>query len=182
VGIATALILRPRLVIADEPTSALDASVQAEILNLLADLQAQMGLSYVLISHNLDVVRHLSHRVAVMYLGRVVELGTASELFAKPEHPYTESLLAAAPTLDPGAGLAPLQLHGEIPSAANVPAGCSFHPRCWVARDECRSVLPPAYPFTASHVARCHVTAGDAGLRPGGMRASGGSTELPVQQ
>jgi oligopeptide/dipeptide ABC transporter ATP-binding protein len=182
VGIATALILRPRLVIADEPTSALDASVQAEILNLLADLQAQLGLSYVLISHNLDVVRYLSHRVAVMYLGRVVELGTASELFAKPEHPYTESLLASAPTLDAGSGPAPLRLHGEIPSAANVPAGCSFHPRCWLARDECRSVLPSAYHFSASHVARCHVTAGEAGVRPAGMRADGDSTELPVQQ
>jgi oligopeptide/dipeptide ABC transporter ATP-binding protein len=182
VGIAAALILRPRLVIADEPTSALDASVQAEVLNLLADLQADMGLSYILISHNLDVVRHLSHRVAVMYLGRVVELGPANEVFTRPKHPYTESLLAAAPKPDPRAALAPLRLQGEIPSAIHVPSGCAFHPRCWLAQDECRADPPPLYGFTGTHAARCHVTAARDGVREAGPRDSDEDAGLPLQQ
>jgi oligopeptide transport system ATP-binding protein len=182
VGIAAALILQPRLVIADEPTSALDASVQAEILNLLADLQADMGLSYVLISHSLDVVRHLSHRVAVMYLGRVVELGSVEEVFARPKHPYTESLLAAAPKPDPRAVLAALRLKGEVPSAMNVPSGCAFHPRCWLAQDECRSVPPPLYDFTGTHAARCHVIAARSGLRAAGPGGSDDPAGLPLQQ
>jgi oligopeptide/dipeptide ABC transporter ATP-binding protein len=185
VGIATALILQPRLVIADEPTSALDASIQAEILNLLADLQDELGLSYILISHSLDVVRHLSHRVAVMYLGRVVEIGVADELFAHPKHPYTESLLSAAPKPDPRARLTPPRLRGDVPSARSVPSGCAFHPRCWLAQDECRAVPPPLYAFTPDHGARCHVTAAEDGLRHSGPVDRDGGTEgtgMPLHQ
>ncbi len=184
VGIASALILQPQLVIADEPTSALDASIQAEILNLLADLQNELGLSYILISHSLDVVRHLSHRVAVMYLGRVVELGAADELFTHPKHPYTESLLSAAPKPDPRARLTPPRLRGDVPSPRSLPTGCAFHPRCWLVQDECRAVPPPLYTFTPAHEARCHITAAQDGLRVGPGNRDGGteSTGMPLHQ
>jgi oligopeptide/dipeptide ABC transporter ATP-binding protein len=164
VGIASALGLAPRLIVADEPTSALDASVQAEILNLLGDLQRSLGMSYILISHNLDVVRYLSHRVAVMYLGRVVELGSADDVFASPKHPYTRALMAAVPRPDAKTPLRPLAVRGEIPSPTEIPGGCPFHPRCWMAQSICETEAPPLYDFGDSHSARCHITAQEAGV------------------
>ena len=160
VGIASALGLAPRLIVADEPTSALDASVQAEILNL-------------------DVVRYLSHRVAVMYLGRVVELGSADDVFAHPKHPYTRALMAAVPRPDAKTPLRPLAVRGEIPSPTEIPAGCPFHPRCWMAQSICESQAPPLYDYGGSHSARCHITAQEAGAAvapSGALRGSGAQT------
>ncbi len=164
VGIAAALALGPRLIVADEPTSALDASVQAEILNLLAELQRSTGLAFLFISHNLDAVRFLSRRVAVMYLGKVVEIGSVGRVYEQPEHPYTQALLADIPVPDPTAKQDPIELTGEIPSPLNIPSGCPFHPRCWLARDICRSVPPPLFSFGEGHYAACHVTAEAHGI------------------
>ncbi len=164
VGIATALALEPRLVIADEPTSALDASVQAEILNLLADLQEEIGLAYILISHDLDIVRLLSHRVAVMYLGSLVEIGHADGVYETPEHPYTRALLADVPVPDPTRRHDPEVLPGEVPSPINLPAGCRFHPRCTLAEELCRREPPLLYDYEPDHRASCHVTARERGI------------------
>ncbi|HZV53152.1 MAG TPA: ABC transporter ATP-binding protein [Candidatus Dormibacteraeota bacterium] len=165
VGIAAALASRPRVIIADEPTSALDASVQAEIINLLVDLQATTGVAYLFISHNLDVVRHVSHRVAVMYMGRIVESGSCDAVYGTPKHPYTRALLSAIPVPDPRVPLRAGMLEGEPPSPIRVPSGCAFHPRCALATAECRSVSPPEYRFAGGQVARCHVTAAEEGAR-----------------
>ena len=164
VGIATALALEPRLVIADEPTSALDASVQAEILNLLADLQEEIGLAYILISHDLDIVRLLSHRVAVMYLGSLVEIGLADGVYETPEHPYTRALLADVPVPDPTRRHDPEVLPGEVPSPINLPAGCRFHPRCTLAEELCRREPPLLHDYEPDHRASCHVTARERGI------------------
>jgi oligopeptide/dipeptide ABC transporter ATP-binding protein len=157
IGIARALILRPKLVICDEPVSALDVSIRAQIINLLLDLKEEMGLSYIMISHDLGVVEHVSDRVAVMYLGRIVEQGGWQEIFEDPRHPYTRALIAAIP--DPFhlvAASATAKARGEIASALNPPPGCHFNPRCPMKADRCVSEDPPLEAVAAGHRAACH--------------------------
>jgi peptide/nickel transport system ATP-binding protein len=157
IGIARALILKPRLVICDEPVSALDVSIRAQIINLLLDLKDEMGLSYIMISHDLGVVEHVSDRVAVMYLGRIVEQGSWQEIFEDPRHPYTRALIAAIP--DPfqrAAVTAKAKAKGEIASALNPPPGCHFHPRCPMKEPLCVSEVPLLKPVAEGHSAACH--------------------------
>ncbi|MER8524563.1 ATP-binding cassette domain-containing protein [Mesorhizobium sp. M1076] len=158
-GIARALSLNPSIIIADEAVSALDVSVQAQILNLLMNLQEQMGIAFVFISHDLSVVAHIGHRVAVMYLGRIVELASCEALFAKPIHPYTEALIAAAPVPDPTQVRLEVSVKGEVPSPINPPSGCAFHPRCPLAVERCRIDVPPLVPMADGRVVACHVRA-----------------------
>jgi peptide/nickel transport system ATP-binding protein len=156
VGIARALSVGPKLLVCDEPVSALDVSIQAQILNLFSDLKEQSGYSYLFISHDLHVVERLSDRVAVMYLGRVIELGSARALFAQPQHPYTQALLEAAPRI--GAGRRSRKpIRGEIPSPSNPPAGCHFHPRCPNALAICREIAPPMTKVGKNHWSACHL-------------------------
>lgn len=164
-GIARALALKPSIIIADEAVSALDVSVQAQILNLLMDLQQQLRIAFVFISHDLAVVEHLGHRVAVMYLGRIVELATCEALFAKPVHPYTEALIAAAPVPDPTGVRFEAPVAGEVPSPINPPSGCTFHPRCPLAVERCRIEVPPLVPMTDGRVVACHVRAPASGMQ-----------------
>jgi oligopeptide transport system ATP-binding protein len=164
VGIATALILEPKVIVADEPVSALDVSVQGQVVELMADLQAQTGVAYVFISHDLGVVREVSDRVAVMYLGRIVEEGTVEQVYERPAHPYTRALLSAIPAADPAVEHRPMQLSGEIPTPIDPPSGCVFHPRCPVAVDACSEVVPPTLDYGGGHAAACHVTAAEHGL------------------
>lgn len=156
VAVARAIVARPGAVVCDEPVSALDASVQAQVLNLLKDMQQNMGLGYLFISHDLGVIGFMSDRVAVMYLGRVVELAAREELFEGAAHPYTEALLAAAPVRDPQARRERPALSGELPSPLDPPVGCAFHPRCPYARDICSREEPPLAERSAGHLARCH--------------------------
>jgi peptide/nickel transport system ATP-binding protein/oligopeptide transport system ATP-binding protein len=156
IGIARALAVRPKLVVADEPVSALDLSIQAQIINLLQDLQEQFGLTYLFISHDLGIIEHICNRVAVMYLGRIVELAAAEALYRAPRHPYTEALLNAVPIPDPDRAGKRQILHGEIPSAVNPPSGCHFHPRCPYAQEICKTDYPELKEQAAGHYAACH--------------------------
>jgi peptide/nickel transport system ATP-binding protein len=163
VGVARALALSPKLIIADEPTAGLDVSVQGEVLNLLANLQTDLNVSFLLITHNLSVVRHISDRMAIMYLGRFVEEGITDEIFYHPRHPYTQALLSANPNPDPDDPKEQLELKGEIPSLMNRPLGCEFHPRCLYARKRCRSEIPALQTLAPGHRVTCHYPIGDDG-------------------
>jgi peptide/nickel transport system ATP-binding protein len=156
IGIARALAVSPNLIICDEPVSALDVSVQAQVLNLLEDLQDEFNLTYLFVAHDLSVVEHISDRVAVMYVGYVVEIAPTEELFRNPQHPYTEALIGAIPPPNPRLRSRPVKLPGEVPSPANPPSGCYFHPRCQYAQDVCKVERPPLREVSPGHYAACH--------------------------
>lgn len=157
VAVARALALRPALIVLDEPVSALDVSIRAQIMNLLKDLQDQFGMAYLLIAHNLATVRYLSHRVAVMYVGKIVENASAEELFTTPLHPYTRALISAALPTRPGEDREEILLSGEVPSPTAPPPGCRFHPRCPLAFDRCAQEEPPLRELAPGHQAACHL-------------------------
>ena len=156
IGIARALATHPGLIVADEPVSALDVSIQAQILNLLQDLQEKLGLTYLFIAHDLSVVEHIADRVAVMYVGKIVELSRTEELYLRPKHPYTEALLSAVPKPDPRLEERQIILSGEVANPADPPSGCSFHPRCQYAQDRCRQETPLLEEVEPGHFAACH--------------------------
>jgi oligopeptide/dipeptide ABC transporter ATP-binding protein len=167
VGIARALSVEPDLIVADEPVSALDVSIQAQVINLLIDLRERLGLAYVFISHDLSVIGHVSHRVAVMYLGKIVEIGPREAIFNHPRHPYTQILLEAVPKMDPATGARKIRLEGDVPSPINPPPGCPFHPRCPLATEACKTTVPALTERGPGHLAACIVT------------ESGGACALP---
>lgn len=156
IGIARSLALNPSFIICDEPVSALDVSIQSQILNLMMDMQKEKNISYIFISHDLSVVKHISDRVGVMYLGTMVELGDKEEIFANPQHPYTRALMAAIPIPDPDKRSEMKLIEGEIPSNVNTPKGCKFHPRCPFAKDICKEQVPPVKETKPRHFVQCH--------------------------
>ncbi len=158
IGIARALALNPKLIIADEPVSALDVSIQAQVINLLEDLQKEFGIAYLVISHDLSVVQHICDRIAVMYLGEIVEIAEADELVMSPRHPYSEALLSAVPVPDPGAlnKKKRIILRGDVPSPVNPPSGCRFHTRCPYKEDKCSTEVPPLRVISGGHLTACH--------------------------
>jgi peptide/nickel transport system ATP-binding protein len=157
VAIARALVLRPRIVVCDEPTSALDVSVQAQILNLLKQLQAKKGLAYLFITHNMSVIEFLAHEVAVMYLGRIVERGTVDEVLKSPRHPYTQALLSAVPKVETGSAREVISLEVDLPSPEHPPSGCHFNPRCPYVMPRCREEYPATSRFSRTHSTHCHL-------------------------
>jgi oligopeptide/dipeptide ABC transporter ATP-binding protein len=158
IGIARALALKPKLIVADEPVSALDVSIQAQVVNLLDDLQKELGLSYLFVAHDLSVVQHISDRVVVMYLGKVMEMAPTAELFKNPRHPYTKALLSAVPVADPKVGRTRerIILQGDLPSPVNPPSGCVFNTRCWKAQDICRTEIPETIQISPLQTLACH--------------------------
>jgi oligopeptide transport system ATP-binding protein len=158
IGIARALSLNPKFIVADEPISALDVSIQAQVLNLLSDLQSEFNLTYLFVAHNLSAIKHISNRVAVMYLGQIMELGSGDEIYGEPQHPYTIALLSASPVPDPEVERRRRRiiLTGDVPSPVNPPSGCPFHPRCWRAQAICKEQRPPLEAKRPGHLAACH--------------------------
>ena len=156
IGLARTLSLNPRLIVADEPVSALDVSVQAQVLNLLQELKDRLGLTLIFVAHDLSVVEHISDRVAVMYVGKIVEMAPTEELLNQPLHPYTEALLSAIPPADPDIKQERIKLQGEVPSPANPPSGCIFHPRCNYCKDRCKTEVPDLQEVAPGHFVSCH--------------------------